>query len=383
MSVDALWLSPGSRCAVRNYAARNTWIDLCDLEQEAAVAALEARASWRADGGASIESWESWIVGLALSRFVAEARVPVSLPKRKGENWREASSAHGVDVDALDDFAQFEDVEELLDRRRAAAEVRRILDEESEAAKAVLLGEQKSAEVAERLHTSVREVYSQTAEAMRALRAAFANPIKRWMGGAQAPAELHEADEIHLPAPKATPPIAQPVVAPVVATPIAEPKPSLVRRVATWVLGVLGRFLRCETLVEDKPGPTHAARGEYAQPFGGYQRGKFARHSGFRVCSAGSSVESFFHNPVGSTHARGSPRLLRRSESRHGCGLLSARGAGAWSAPGVLDPGTARFESSALHVSHGAAAWGERIRTIAHRGDLGTDRCFFMAMGCL
>ncbi len=51
--------------------------------------------------------------------------------------------------------------------------IRSILDGESEAARAVLLEEEKSADVAERLGVPPREVYDQTAHAMRALRAAF------------------------------------------------------------------------------------------------------------------------------------------------------------------------------------------------------------------
>ena len=179
--------SAGAHVAIRRYARRNPWIELGDLEQEAAVAALEAGPRWRPDGGTSRELWEAWIVGLALSRFVAETRVPVSLPKRKGESWQAASAAKrsalwliAEDGEFIENpsvaraaVESFEPLEERLDRERAAAEVRRILDAESEAAKAVLLAEEKSAEVAKRLGLSVRQVYDDTARAVRALRAAL------------------------------------------------------------------------------------------------------------------------------------------------------------------------------------------------------------------
>ena len=180
-------LSPGSRAALRDYAQRNSWIELRDLEQEAAVAALEAGRRYRPDGGTSTDLWEAWIVALALSRFVAEQRCPVSLPKRKGESWDAAAGAKrsalqvtGGDGTEHENLAlarvaaeAFEPLEHRLDRERAMADVRRILDAESEAAKAVLLAEEKSSEVAKRLGLSVRQVYDQSARAMRALRAAL------------------------------------------------------------------------------------------------------------------------------------------------------------------------------------------------------------------
>jgi non-ribosomal peptide synthetase component F len=140
-------------------------------------------------------------VALALSRFVAETRCPISLPKHKGvkgssngkegkrDRWAEAAAMRresliawmqnggaaeydhpGVAHAAAE---QFSPIEDRIDMARAAAEIRRILAVESEAAKAVLLAEEKSAEVAKRLSLSRREVYEQTAQAMRALRAAF------------------------------------------------------------------------------------------------------------------------------------------------------------------------------------------------------------------
>lgn len=173
----SLFLAPGSRVAIRNYATRNPWIDLRDLEQEAALAALEADPLW-----------EARTVALALSRLVAETRCPVSLPRAKGERRQEAAQSRRVplavpaeDGEELDNPAvasvaaeRFEPLERRLDRERAMAEVRRILDEETEAARLVLLGDERSQDVAQRIGVSVREVYADTLRAMRALRAAFA-----------------------------------------------------------------------------------------------------------------------------------------------------------------------------------------------------------------
>jgi hypothetical protein len=182
-SVTALPLAAGSRVAIRNYATRNPWIELRDLEQEATVAALEAAQGWRSDRGSCPEQRESWIVALALSKLAREAISPVSLPDAPSVAWGAASSARRAplrvpsedgeerDNPALDHAAaeQFEPAEDRLDRARLMAEVRRILDAESEAARAVLLNEEKSSEVARQMGLSVRQVYDDTLRAMRAL----------------------------------------------------------------------------------------------------------------------------------------------------------------------------------------------------------------------
>jgi DNA-directed RNA polymerase sigma subunit (sigma70/sigma32) len=168
--------SHGVRGVVRFYAQRNNWIDIRDLTQEAAVAQLEASQQ-------SAEQWGPRAAALALSRFVAETRAPVSLPKRKGDEWREASASHraelddvGVDGESVD---QWEPIEHRLDRERAYEQIRRLLAEECEAARLVLLSEEKPATVAERLGVSVQRVYDQTEYAMRRLRTAFAPMIER------------------------------------------------------------------------------------------------------------------------------------------------------------------------------------------------------------
>lgn len=179
--------APGSRCAVHSYACRNTWIDLRDLTQEASLAALEARRSWRPDGGTSLDLWEAWLVGLALSRFVAERRCPVSLPKRKSASWEAAAASEGVAMEQfrggseyrehreLDRVAveQYEPLDDRIDIERTTRAIRGLMAAQSPAARAVLLGEEKSAAVAGRLGLTRRDVYEQTARAMRALRAAL------------------------------------------------------------------------------------------------------------------------------------------------------------------------------------------------------------------
>lgn len=186
-------LAPGSRRAVATYARRNPYLDIRDLAQEASLAALEAGRTWRT-GGASSDLYEAYAVAQRLSRFVAESRSPVHVPDHKGKvdsedrrRYEEAAMAPRVpvtvagpagsrDAHELVSLAaeQWTHMEDRLDAARAAAEVRRILDAESEAAKAVLLGEEKSASVAERMRMSRAEVYAQTARAVRRLRAAFA-----------------------------------------------------------------------------------------------------------------------------------------------------------------------------------------------------------------
>jgi hypothetical protein len=109
---------------------------------------------------------------------VAEQRVPVSLPKRKGASWEAAASARRApvvtnpSVDAVG-AEQFEPLEDLLDTARASAEVRRILSEEAEAARLVLLEEEMPAAVAARLGVPAADVYASTKRAKRVLRLAL------------------------------------------------------------------------------------------------------------------------------------------------------------------------------------------------------------------
>ena len=179
-------LAPGSRCAIRSYSMRNPWLDSRDLEQEAAVAALEASRAWRSDGGASRDWYEARAVALALSRFVAEQRAPVSLPKAQRDGWKAATAAQRAPLVVQGPSGQSEapDVarvaadgftppEEMLDLARASVAIRSLLDRQSEAARAVLLGEEKYADVAKRMGRSLRSVSAETLRAQQALRRAF------------------------------------------------------------------------------------------------------------------------------------------------------------------------------------------------------------------
>lgn len=181
-------LAPGSRVAIRRFAVRNPWIDTCDLEQEAALTALEAGRTWQSGGAASLEWYEARAVSLALSRLVAETRAPVSIPKYCGDTWERATQARGVSlvVQAREDghaeerpelvevSAQgHESMEDRLDSAKLLRGLHRLLAKESEAARLVLLEEEKPAVVAKRLGESVAKVYAQTARAVRNLRAAL------------------------------------------------------------------------------------------------------------------------------------------------------------------------------------------------------------------
>jgi len=192
---DALRLAPGSRCAVHGYARRNPFIDIRDLEQEAAVTAIEASRTWCPDGGSSREAWEAWKVGLVVSRFAAAARCPVSLPKAKRASWEVASASKAVglstpandvgcdenseaDCDESPETARisvesWQPIEERLDRARALATAVELLEARHPAARAVVLDDEKPAEVAARMGLTRAEVYDHTARAMRALRVAL------------------------------------------------------------------------------------------------------------------------------------------------------------------------------------------------------------------
>lgn len=183
-------LAPGSLRAIRSYSIRAPWLDIRDLEQEAAAASLEAARGWRA-GEAPPELWESRLVAIALSRLVAEQRSPVSVPDCRGKegsrdraNWELAAYAGRAPLTVPGDDGgeiehpevarraaeAWEPIEDQLDRARALAVAVALLEARSEAARAVVLGDEKPAEVAARLGLSRAEVYDEAARAMKALR---------------------------------------------------------------------------------------------------------------------------------------------------------------------------------------------------------------------
>jgi DNA-directed RNA polymerase specialized sigma24 family protein len=186
MSTTALTLAPGSRVVIRRYSTRaHGIVEVLDLEQEAALQALETAS--RPDIR-DRDSYETRAVASELCWLVAAMQTPVSLPQHKGETWAEAAACrrapitggHGEDESAEDHPAlagiaaeAFEPIENVIDTERAAAELHRILAEESEAARLCLLEEEKPQTVAQRLGVAVSQVYLDTARAMRHLRAAL------------------------------------------------------------------------------------------------------------------------------------------------------------------------------------------------------------------
>ena len=161
-------LSSRSRAVIASYARRNAWCDIRDLEQEAHAAALTAPPEW-----------QHRAVALALSRFVVAAKLPVTVPAYAPSRvWEIADSISSAPEDDCDEAAPSISPEEQLDLARAAARVRAILDEMSEAARLVLLEEEKSASVARRLGLSYRRVTDLTAAARAALREAFAGELE-------------------------------------------------------------------------------------------------------------------------------------------------------------------------------------------------------------
>lgn len=128
---------------VRNYARIYWSLDPKDIEQEAAVAALEAKRTWKSGREAELETYIYRAVALALRRFCRKAISPVSASAGY------VAKLSGLVADELDPshMIHHPNAESMLDMRRAAAAVCAILDEIPEA-KDVLLLEHKSAEVA-------------------------------------------------------------------------------------------------------------------------------------------------------------------------------------------------------------------------------------------
>ncbi len=148
-------LPPGVRAVVANYARLHPALDRRDLEQQVAWRILHDERRWPWDPAlGTLARRQTRLAALELLRFT---RRPV---------WAQ--------VEEPDDMpAELDPIEDRLDRERAVAEVRRILAAETEAARAVLLGEEKSAEVARRLGVKRHRVYDETALAMKRLREAL------------------------------------------------------------------------------------------------------------------------------------------------------------------------------------------------------------------
>jgi DNA-directed RNA polymerase specialized sigma24 family protein len=161
-SMTSAALTPASRAVVYRWARRNTWIDIRDLEQEAALAALRSPPDGR----------QSVAVNVALSRFVAGAASPASLPRHSG--WWQA--LQGISRCQLDTDHPCADMpaDERMGLIREIARVRSVIARQSEAARRVLLGEERPGAVAASLGCCRKTVERHAARAMRDLRSEFA-----------------------------------------------------------------------------------------------------------------------------------------------------------------------------------------------------------------
>lgn len=148
-----------------NYARRYPSLDIRDMRQEATVAALEARRTWRR-GGAPLHCYQARAAALAVRLYCAKARCPVS-------GWAGNLAALGRIQRASDGLAidPAPDPETHYYRRRLAAEIRRILYgvPDGHLAALVLLDEYKPAEVARQQRRPLRQIYRATHRAYQAL----------------------------------------------------------------------------------------------------------------------------------------------------------------------------------------------------------------------
>ena len=151
----------------RRYGRLVAWLDVRELEQEAAVAMLEAKRTWRADGGANLATYQMRAIAIRLKRFVDRERSPVSASSNYLPNLRGLMRA---DVRCLDTEADpCARGDGHLDMQRAAEELHAIMAMQPAGARAVLLGEDKPAKVARDLGLPVATVYRQTQAARRSL----------------------------------------------------------------------------------------------------------------------------------------------------------------------------------------------------------------------
>jgi hypothetical protein len=155
-------LTPASRAVVYRWARRNTWLDIRDIEQEASLAALRAPPDGR----------QATAVKFALSRFVARAASPATLPRHHGW-WQALQEISRCQLDTDHPGADMP-ADERLDLLKEIARVRSVIARQSEAARRVLLGEERTGAVASALGCCRKTVERHAARAMRDLRAEFA-----------------------------------------------------------------------------------------------------------------------------------------------------------------------------------------------------------------
>jgi len=155
-------LTPAARAVVYRWARRNTWLDIRDLEQEAALAAMRSPPDGR----------QATAVKIALSRFVAGASSPASLPRHHGW-WQALQEISRCQLDTDHPGADMP-ADERMDLLREIARVRSVIARQSEAARLVLLGEESPGAVAAALGCCRKTVERHAARAMQDLRAEFA-----------------------------------------------------------------------------------------------------------------------------------------------------------------------------------------------------------------
>ena len=153
-----------------NYARRYYTLDRRDMEQEAALAALESAHTWR-PFGAPLSCYQARAAALAVRQFGACSSCPVPMRAHRVDAlWGLTSvsyehAGHLTDPDASP--------ESHLYRNRLAAEIRRILYglPDGHLAGLVLLDEYKPAEVARQQQVKLKRVYRATTRARQALAA--------------------------------------------------------------------------------------------------------------------------------------------------------------------------------------------------------------------
>jgi hypothetical protein len=150
------------RSVVANYSRMAAWLSAMDLQQEAAVATIEAARDWDPARG-TLHDHQARRVALRLRDFIARQDRPVTFGIR-----HKSPVATAVE---LDDAMPAEPphIEWRLDLARAAIEVNRILAGRP-AAREVLLGERNQSDVARDHGLSRWQVVRETMAAREALR---------------------------------------------------------------------------------------------------------------------------------------------------------------------------------------------------------------------
>jgi hypothetical protein len=158
------------RAVCANYARRAAWLDARELQQEAAVAMIEASRTWK-PGGAPLGSYQASAVAKRLGRYLAASRAPVSLHRTESSAVAVPLGRDGRDSPdvAKASAREWSSPDSRLDLARAAEEVRRLLWGKHPVAAAVLLDERTPAEVADELRVTPLTVYRAVCAAKRAL----------------------------------------------------------------------------------------------------------------------------------------------------------------------------------------------------------------------